>query len=372
MSKNLTIAQAPKSSRRTFLVLGILLVLWLCSVPLACMFGPVPISAGDVGQILLQTLGFDVKNSLDSSSMPASTVLVVRDIRLARSLLALVVGGSLALAGVAMQGVLHNPLAEPFLLGVSSGAALGAGTVIAFGVPAFLGGAMGTVLSSVWGTAQGAMLGAFLALGLSLLLGGGGKLATQGTGRDRLILAGVAVSTMFGAGVSLIKALDEESVSGIVFWILGSFQGRGWADMPLALVPSAIGLLLLLPCWRALDILTLGDADAAHLGVNVRRVRLAALLGAGCLTAGSVAVSGIIGFVGLVAPHILRRLMGHWHGPLFLAAWLGGGLFLLWADVAARSLPHGLELPVGVITSLAGGPFFALLLWAQGRKRKVS
>lgn len=336
-----------RPDRAPVAVLTLLLILWLASVPLACLFGPVPLEPGDVLHALLGTGG----DAAGLSAEAARTVVV--DIRLARTVLALLVGGSLALAGVAMQGVLHNPLAEPFLLGVSSGAALGAGLVLCSGTLLAAGGR--------WSTAEGAMLGSFLALGLSLALGRGG-------GRDRLILAGVAVSTMFGAGVSLLKALDEESVSGIVFWIMGSFQGRGWNDVPVALIPSLLGLVLLIPCWRALDVLIMGDRDAVHLGVDVRRARLAILLGAGCLTAGGVAVSGIIGFVGLVAPHILRRLIGPWHGPLFAAAWLAGGIFLLWADVAARCLlPHGLELPVGVITSLVGGPFFAVVLRAGTR-----
>ena len=328
-------------------VLPVLFILWLASVPLACLFGPAPLEPGDVLRVLLGM-------GSDTADLPAEAArTVVMDIRLARTALALLVGGSLAMAGVAMQGVLHNPLAEPFLLGVSSGAALGAGLALCSGVaPAF---------SGQWSTAQGAMMGAFLALAASLALGRGG-------GRERLILAGVAVSTLFGAGVSLLKALDEESVSGIVFWIMGSFQGRGWHDLPLVLLPSLLGPVLLLPHWRALDVLIMGDEDAAPLGVNVRRVRLAALIGAGCLTAGGVAVSGIIGFVGLVAPHILRRLLGPWHGPLLAAAWLAGGIFLLWADVAARSaLPYGQELPVGVITSLVGGPFLALVLCAGVR-----
>ncbi|MCH5276456.1 MAG: iron ABC transporter permease [Desulfovibrionaceae bacterium] len=336
-----------RPSRRRLAVLPALFVLWLSSVPLACLFGPAPLDAGDVLRALLGMGG-------DTAAMPAEAArMVVTDIRLARTALALLVGGSLAVAGVAMQGVLHNPLAEPFLLGVSSGAALGAGLALC--------SESALALAGQWSTAHGAMMGAFLALGLSLALGRGG-------GRDRLILAGVAVSTMFGAGVSLLKALDEESVSGIVFWIMGSFQGRGWHELPLALIPSLLGLVLLVPHWRTLDVLIMGDEDAAHLGVNVRRARLMALIGAGCLTAGGVAVSGIIGFVGLVAPHILRRLMGPWHGPLLAAAWLVGGVFLLWADVAARCvLPYGQELPVGVITALVGGPFFALVLCAGTR-----
>lgn len=328
----------------------LLCLCWVLSVPLACMFGPVDYSASQVLAALAETVGIPGEQGALSDD---SLLLVVGEIRFSRTVLALFAGGGLALAGVAMQGALRNPLADPFLMGVSSGAALGAGVVLTMGSAGQLN------------TAQGAMLGALGALGLALLLGRADNAVP--TGRERLVLAGVAVSTMFGAGVSLLKALDEESVSGIVFWILGSFQGRGWRDLPLVLIPSLLGIALLLPCWRALDLMGLGEEDAAHLGVRVARTRLLALGGAGLLTAGCVSVSGIIGFVGLVAPHILRRLTGQWHGPLMFTAWLAGGLFLLWADVAARCiLPGGMELPVGVITSLIGGPFFAFLL-SSGR-----
>lgn len=347
----------PPTTRGVFLrrMTPVLLCMcWVLSIPLACLFGPVDYSAAQVMGALADVMGISRQAPIDDSLR-----LVVGDIRFSRTILALLAGGGLALAGVAMQGVLRNPLADPFLLGVSSGAALGAGVVLTLRVGALWG----------MGTAQGAMLGAFTALGLALLLGRADSGASSG--RDRLVLAGVAVSTMFGAGVSLLKALDEESVSGIVFWILGSFQGRGWNDLPLVLIPSLLGIVLLLPCWRALDLVSLGEEDAARLGVNIARTRLLALAGAGLLTAGSVSVSGIIGFVGLVAPHILRRLIGQWHGPLMFTAWLAGGIFLLWADVAARSIPPGgLELPVGVITSLVGGPFFAFILSAgRGNRR---
>ena len=324
-----------RPDRAPVAVLTLLLILWLASVPLACLFGPVPLEPGDVLHALLGT-GETRRACRPKPRAPWSWTFVWPEpCWPCWWAAAWPWRGRRRMPGVAV----HNPLAEPFLLGVSSGAALGAGLVLCSGT--LLGRRAGAGARregrQCWG--------AFLALGLSLALGRGG-------GRDRLILAGVAVSTMFGAGVSLLKALDEESVSGIVFWIMGSFQGRGWNDVPVALIPSLLGLVLLIPCWRALDVLIMGDRDAVRLGVDVRRARLAILLGAGCLTAGGVAVSGIIGFVGLVAPHTLRRLIGPWHGPLFAAAWLAGGIFLLWADVAARCLlPHGLELPVGVITT---------------------
>ena len=178
-----------------------------------------------------------------------------------------------------------------------------------------------------------------------------------------IILAGIAVAAFLGAVVALVKALNEESVTSIVFWIMGSLQGRGWDSVPLLLATLLPGLLVVLPGWRKLDMLALGDEQAAHLGLAVGRTRFWLLAGASCMTAGCVAVAGVIGFVGLVVPHVLRMLLGSAHGPLLYGAFLGGGILLVWADVLARCvLSGGQELPVGVVTALLGGPFFAFLV----------
>lgn len=328
--------------------------IWLVSIPLACLPGPLELPPDEVLRLLAAKLGF----MQPPAGADPTRLLVVGDIRLARVALSLLCGGALAVAGVVLQGVLRNPLADPFTLGLSSGAACGASLAIALGgaAPALSG--MGGVVSA------SAFAGALLALYMALFLGRGrGRFS-----RETVILAGIAVSTFLGAVVALVKALNEESVVGIVFWIMGSFQGRGWDSLPLLLVPLLAGLVMVLPHWRDLDVLALGDAQAAQLGMRVGRARLWLLLGAGCMTAGCVAVAGIIGFVGLVAPHILRRGMGAAHGPLLAAAWFGGGVLLAWADVLARALlSGGQELPVGVVTALVGGPFFALL--ARGRER---
>ncbi len=198
-----------------------------------------------------------------------------------------------------------------------------------------------------------AALGAVLALGRI-----NGRLR-----RDTMILAGIVVATFLSALISLLKSLDEDSVSSIVFWIMGSFQGRGWPQLLFALPYIVAGMALVLAHARELDLLALGEMQARQMGLEVDQARRRLLIGASLLTAGAVSVSGIIGFVGLVVPHLLRMLIGAEHRPLLILAALLGGLALLWSDVLARViLPGGEELPVGVVTAILGGPFFCLLL----------
>lgn len=339
--------------------------LWLVSVPLACLPGPLDLAPEHVLRLLVASVGLVPAEGLDPAQL-----LVVGDIRLARVVLSLLCGGALAVAGVALQGVLRNPLADPFTLGISAGAACGASLAIAFGGLAGTGlvgmGLMNVGLTSVGLTPLAAFVGSLAALGMALALGSSGGTFQ----RETVILAGIAVATFLGAVVALVKALNEESVTSIVFWIMGSFQGRGWNSLPLLLIPLLPGLVAVFLHWREMDVLALGDQQAAQLGMRVGRVRLWLLLGASCMTAGCVAVAGVIGFVGLVVPHMLRMVMGGAHGPLLVGAWFGGGLLLVWADVLARSvLSGGQELPVGVVTALVGGPFFALLV--RGREKSL-
>lgn len=336
------------SQRCPALVLCGVVLLCLVSLPLSCLPGPAGLSPREVLAAFSAVLGL-------GPAVPPETVLVVLQIRLARACMALLCGGALATAGVALQGVLRNPLADPFTLGISAGAACGASIVIAFGAPLAL--ALGISISAL--ISGGALCGALLALGGALWLGRSGGAFN----RESIILGGIAVAAFLGAVVALVKALNEESVTSIVFWIMGSLQGRGWDAMPLLLLTLLPGLCCIVCCWRALDVLGLGDEQAAQTGLSVARVRLLLLFGASCMTAGCVAVTGVIGFVGLVAPHILRLRLGVGHGPLLFGAFWGGGLLLLWADVLARSiLGDGMEIPVGVVTALIGGPFFACLI----------
>ncbi len=336
----------------------------LASGVAACGLGSFPSTPAETLRALLQAVGFGVGQPVD----PALSVVVV-DIRLARVVLAWLTGASLAVAGCVFQGVLRNPLADAFTLGVSGGAAFGASVAILSGLAghaAFngLGGGAGLLPLC-------ALAGALLALGAVLALGRAGA-GMGGMGgamrRETLVLAGIVVSTFLSALISLLKSLDEESVASIVFWIMGSFQGRGFEHVRLAWSYMAVGLGLVL--WRAreLDLLALGEGQARLLGLDAGRSRLWLLIGASLLSGAAVAVSGVIGFVGLVVPHLLRLVVGAGHRTLLPASALLGGLLLLWSDVLARSiLPGGAELPVGVVTALIGGPFFCLLLGRSGR-----
>jgi iron complex transport system permease protein len=288
------------------------------------------------------------------SDAPEALQVVVLDIRLARILLSWLAGCALGVAGAVFQGILRNPLADPFTLGVSGGAAFGASMVIQLG----LAGAGGVLagLGIIPFAAMAGALGALLAV-IALSRSGGGLK------RETMILAGIVVSTFLSALISLVKSLDEDSVASIVFWIMGSFQGRGWGHMALMAPSLIIGLGAVLALMRELDILSLGESQARQLGVNVSRARLALLAGASLMTGGAVAVSGVIGFVGLVVPHLARLFTGSESGPLLAVSGLAGGILLVWSDVLAKTvLPGGAELPVGVVTALLGGPFFLFLL----------
>lgn len=336
--------------RSAALSIVILFSCWLLSAPLACFFGPYELRPEQVINILTHIFTPLQDDKTDW--------IVVSHLRLARACSALFCGGALACSGAILQGALRNPLADPFTLGISAGAACGASLAIIFVdkasfMPDFVHIPLITTL---------ALAGAMLALVCALVLGRGG-----GTyGKENIILAGIAVAAFLGALVALVKALNEDSVTSIVFWIMGSLQGRGWDAMPLLLITGIPGIFLAILDWRKLDILSLGDEQAAQLGVNPHASRFRLLAGASLMTAGCVSVCGIIGFVGLVVPHILRLVLGPAHGPLLVAAFFGGGLFLLGADCLARIvLDGGQELPVGVVTALAGGPFFAFLIWKR-------
>lgn len=324
--------------------LAAMLLAWLVCPFAASLYGPYSLPLADIWEVF--------KNPFSGGDDPAW--LIVAEIRLARAFTALFCGGALAMAGVALQGVLRNPLAEPFTLGISAGAACGASLAIAFA--AAEGMAHTALISSC------SLAGSIAALAASLFLGRG-RGAFE---RESVILAGIAVAAFLGSIVALVKALNEESVTSIVFWIMGSLQGRSWGEMPMLLGLLIPGALLCAAGWRDLDALALGDERAATLGINPGPTRLRLLCGASLMTAGCVAVCGVIGFVGLVAPHILRALLGPAHGPLLLASFLFGGMFLLGCDCLARAaLNGGQELPVGVVTALTGGPFFAFLIWRR-------
>ena len=281
------------------------------------------------------------------SPHPSLASLIVTQIRLPRLLLALLIGGALGLSGAVLQGLLRNPLAEPGLLGVSVGASLGAVIAIYYGF------AHVTVLAGpVFGLAGG-----LIAAGLALVLSRGG-------GTLSLILAGAAVSATAAAGVSLALNLAPNPYAAyeITTWLMGSLADRSWDHVELAAPFILAGGALLLLTGRALDALALGEAQAESLGVDVGRTRLLAWLGVSLAVGAATAVAGAIGFVGLVAPHLVRPLVGHQPGRVLVPATLAGALLVTLADVAVRAVRVGPELQLGVLVSLVGAPFFLWLV----------
>ena len=274
---------------------------------------------------------------------------VVWDLRLPRTLVGMAVGAGLAASGVAMQAYFRNALASPGLLGVSAGGALGAVAVLALGGAAI----------SLWTVPLASILGAFLATGAVMAL------ARRGASSEHLLLSGIAFNALFGAGTSFLLALSagQFQVSGqILFWLMGGLENRTWEHVWIALPAVVLGCGLLLPLGRALNLLSLGEASAQSLGVDVRRLRWQLIALSTILTALATAVGGIVGFVGLVVPHLLRLGFGPDHRRLLPLSMLGGATLVLLCDLPTRFLPGGMRL--GVVTALVGGPF---LLWMLRR-----
>lgn len=318
-------------TRRRFvlLLLGLAAVLVLAAAG-SLLVGSAAIPLGKATEILL-----GAGSSLDRT--------ILLDLRLPRVLLAIVVGAGLAGAGTAYQGLFLNPLADPFVIGASSGAALGATVAILLGVS---------------GLPFAAFLGALGAVGLVYLLGGSGASSSPLS----LLLAGAAVSTVVGSLVSLLMILNDQSLGVIFNWLLGGFSTATWRELGYGAPMIAVGLAALGILSRPLDALALGDDTARSLGLSVSGFRLAIVLAATLTTAAAVAAAGIIGFVGLVAPHAARRIVGGRSSRLLPASCLLGALLLLLADGAARGLASPQEIPVSIVTALVGGPFFLLLL----------
>ncbi len=285
---------------------------------------------------------------------PTLSWLILSELRVPRTILGLLVGASLGLSGAVLQGLLRNPLAEPGLLGVSAGAALGAVIAIYFGLSAAF--ALATPILGIGG--------ALVAAALTLSIGRGGTLT--------MILAGAAVSGLMGAGVSLALnfAPNPSAAYEITIWLLGTLENRDWHQLVLAAPFILAGWVCLVLTMRDVDALTLGETQAESLGVNLARTRLLALAGTALSVGAATAVTGSIGFIGLMAPHLVRPFVGHQPGRMLLPSALFGAILLLLADVATRIIPTaGQEVRLGVLTSIVGTPFF---LWLVTRLRRMS
>ncbi len=306
--------------------------------------------------LIIGELNISIINSLKSILNNNSTLesIVFEEIRLPRTLLAVLIGGSLGLSGAALQGMVRNPLAEPGVIGVSSSAALGAVIVFYFGLSAIfpmalpLGGIAGALLAVVF---------------LYLLTGKNSSMLT-------LILAGVAVSSLAAALTALALNLSPNPYASleIFFWLMGSLADRSFTHVWLILLPTLLGWWLMLKGRRDLDVLSLGEDTAQSLGVNLAKLNRRIILGVALAVGSAVSVSGGIGFVGLVVPHLLRPHVGYQPGRLLICSALGGAILLLAADMIVRLIPTQQELKIGVLTALLGAPFFLHLILKSRRE----
>lgn len=316
----------------------ILIAALLVLLALGLLLGETPLSAAQYAQAF---------------GAPASgPAEILWAIRAPRVVAAAVVGAALGLAGAVMQGLLRNPLADPGVLGVSAGAGLGASLAIALGLAAVPGGT------------EAAALAAALATGLLLT-----ALAARFREPETLILFGVALSAFAGALTSLIFNLSPSPVTTaeILSWLMGSVANRSWSDIGWELAPMTLGAALCVYAARGLVMLTLGEETAAMSGLPMGRLRAAAVAGASLLTGAAVAMAGIIGFVGLAAPHLVRAGAGADPGKALAPSALAGAILLTAADIAARMIPTDQELKLGVVTALFGAPLFALIAWRAAR-----
>lgn len=328
--------------------LGVLLVV---GVVASAMLGQLAVSPAEVVGSVLRAVG--IPNSwAPTDPIVESTLWVVRFPRIA---MALAVGAALAVAGAVMQAIFGNPLAEPGVVGVSSGSALGASIAIVLGVTAF-------------GTGSLAIFAFLGGLGATLLV----YFVSRANGRTEvvtLLLTGIAINAFAGAGLAfMLFVADSGSREQIVFWQLGSLNGSRWSEVVIVAVVGLIGTVVAVILGKRYDLLALGERNARHLGVDVEHLRVGSIVLVALLTGVAVAFVGIIAFVGLVIPHVIRMSIGPAHRPLIVASAFGGGALLVFADLLARSVVPGADLPIGLLTSLVGGPFFFFLLFRQRRR----
>ena len=335
---------------RLVIGLPVLSVLVVATGLVSLRLGPVPIKTLDVVWAALSTIG------IDGPSVDRTAQLVIEQIRLPRIIVGAAVGMALGLSGTAMQGLFRNPMADPGIIGVSAGGAVGAVTAIAIGLVDLFWLAL-PVFAFV-----GAAVALLLVYGIAAV---GGRLSMA-----TLLLAGVAVNAFLGAVISAIIYLlpGEGPLREILYWLAGGLDSRSWDHVRIALPPIAVGAAALALTARDLNLLALGDDEARSLGVRTGATRTALLTASALVTGSAVAVSGSIAFVGLVTPHVLRLVLGPDHRVLMPMSALGGALFVMLADMAARTVIQPAEFRVGVLTAFVGAPFFVFLLIKNKRQ----
>jgi len=330
--------------KRARVILPVLTILLIASLIISAGLGAVTLHPADILRAIWNHFG-------GHAVVPDWVQNIVWDQRLPRIALGLLVGASLAVAGTLMQSLFHNPMADPYIVGVSSGASVGAVIAMALGVQtAFFGLNLIAICAFVGGLAV-----TFLVYTLARR---GGRVPVS-----TLLLTGIAIGGLMQALTTLIMIQQQNSdIRRVMGWLMGSLAYRDWHEV-LSLLPyTVVGTAIALAMRRDLNILALGDETAHHLGVNLERAKLLMLLVSSLLAAAAVSVSGVIAFVGLIVPHLMRLLIGPDHRILLPACMLSGGLLLVWSDVLARTISPGQEIPIGIITSVLGCLFFLYLL----------
>ena len=327
----------------------VLAALLAVAVAASAGMGYVKVPLSEVVRILISQLtgGPEALTGMD----PLFPVIVL-DVRLPRILAAALVGGGLAVSGAVFQGLLLNPLADPYTLGVSAGAAFGASLAFLLNI-SFMGS---------WSVSLFAFLGAVATLAVVIYLSS----SAGGLSSNNLILSGIIVAAILAAGISFLKYMADEQVAVIIFWLMGSFAFEPWSNVVLVLTSVALGFAVFIFYARDLNLMSMGDRTAASLGVETRRTMLILLVTASMIAAVCVAVSGIIGFVGLLVPHMMRALTGPDNRRLIPVSLLAGAVLLVSADTLTRAILPA-EVPIGILTALIGGPFFCYIF----RKRPM-
>ncbi len=326
-----------------------LIIAYIILIPLFASVGSIDISISEINAIITKNIGLKF-SSIDYSTLDSTHENIIMNIRLPRIILAGMVGAILSLVGASFQAIFKNPLADPFVMGTSSGAALGITLGLLFGLTTnILGLGFTTILAFVFAIAT--------TLFVYRLAKFGSKISTTS-----ILLAGIVASSIISALISLIMIFNQDKISNIILMTMGSLSSTSWNQVALMIPLFIIGSTILLLKANEMNMLVMGDHDAHSLGVNTEKNKVIILFTSALLVSLAVAVSGIIGFVGIIIPHLLRLLFGPNHKSLLPLSFVCGAIFLLICDTFSRTLLDNSEIPIGIITALTGGPFFLMLL----------
>lgn len=330
-----------------------------CVVLLALMVYAVTLGSVYIEpELILRSILEWIKYGMDGVTCDDSIRFIIFEVRLPRIILAVLTGSLLSMAGAVYQAIFQNPMADPYVIGISSGAAFGATIAIIFLPPMML---LGNSIVS---------LAAFLSAILTSILVYFISKTKRGVDTFSLLLTGVVISTVLSSFISLMMLAHQDEAMKIMTWTMGSFNAKSWNHVITILIPTVIGIFFTIYHGKDLNILVMGEEEAMTMGLDTKRLKRNMLLICALLTSIAVSVSGIIGFVGLIVPHFIRLIFGSEHKFLLKASFVFGAIFMLLSDTIARSLIDGFEVPVGIITSLIGGPLFLILLVRYRRNLK--